>query len=1152
MNNQDCEIEFLNSPANYDCKCPICLETFFKKVIHQTACCGHHICLQCSTQLKQEKRGCPQCRTQKLVTSEDKFFTRQMLSLEIRCYYSNAGCKWTGELRHLNEHIEKNCKRGYVPCPCCYKPCHINDHLPICPEAISCPNCCPNATQRRDAIKAHLENECPLRIIIPSNGALPIAADGAIRVAPLSFTMTDYLKHLKNGQSWYGPPFYTHQRGYKLIIKFHPTMHNLSIYAYVMKGKYDDQLQWPLHAEVEITTFGFEQGAKITKKLYLPADKCCKQVRSGTIALLGTGNTKFAKDERLNYIHYKNLQKLSCDCLSFRVEKIRMLPNAPMFPAWTRENCVDYFVLSSFSRNKRKECSEFYGSSIYTDGYLIDLIIQISPNDCGDGTGADVLISAEIEKNNCTRNSIWPFNGELGIKLMNLREDANHKTVIIKFNNENSHPTNARSSETLRFTNHSQLLPSLYTQYLYNEYLVFKVAYVVAYSTPCSLNAPIWMQRATRSNALLGFALNKASTRVALQNFYYSKPFFASGYKMQISINTDIDGYIGVYAVLMKGPNDDKLIWPFCGDVVVELVNWIEDIYHHSYVIKLSPEAVTNSSCNRVLVGDESKGWGTSQFIQHSALQLKFLQNDCLYFRVKEVVVYSKYLSLMIPKWKKPQSLSPFAECTVTDISKRKKYNTKFYSPAFYCRGYKLRLEVGRAPDQQHIGIYARLLRGECDDNLIWPFQASIVLELVNWREDANHHSYNISFNRNTPIEAKSQVTTGVEAPTSWGTHNFISYSYLGNAASTKYLQDDCLRFKVKEVVVYSTPLSVMKPLYLEEADNLFTITHFSNRVQLQDTYQSPPFYANGYKMCFRVFPAGNGTGKGTHVSIYGYLMKGDYDAELNWPFTADVVVDILNWRGDHNHHRVILPFNESCTSNEARARVHNNQLAKYGLGNPKAIEVTTLFPTHTSSDSQYLYKDCMCIEVHDIVVYSNDLMNKSPYWEGWWHKPSKWQTEFTITRVSQHMKYNTPYISPPFYSYKNGYKLRLEVYLNGQGDGTGTHVSFFIRLLKGEHDRSLWLREMWPMDINLLVKIFNWCKNGSHIVKSVRVSKSVNDDCMPITSTNGRATIVRGFTQFCTHSTLLTNGKATQYVQDDCMRVRIGISQNRKHCLVV
>ena len=57
--------------------------------------------------------------------------------------------------------------------------------------------------------------------------------------------------------------------------------------------------------------------------------------------------------------------------------------------------------------------------------------------------------------------------------------------------------------------------------------------------------------------------------------------------------------------------------------------------------------------------------------------------------------------------------------------------------------------------------------------------------------------------------------------------------------------------------------------------------------------------------MSLKVYPAGNGTGKGTHVSIYGYLMKGDYDDELNWPFNADVVLDILNWKGDHNHHRV-------------------------------------------------------------------------------------------------------------------------------------------------------------------------------------------------------------------------------------------------------
>ena len=55
--------------------------------------------------------------------------------------------------------------------------------------------------------------------------------------------------------------------------------------------------------------------------------------------------------------------------------------------------------------------------------------------------------------------------------------------------------------------------------------------------------------------------------------------------------------------------------------------------------------------------------------------------------------------------------------------------------------------------------------------------------------------------------------------------------------------------------------------------------------------------------MCLKVYPAG---GKGTHISMFGYLLKGDYDDELNWLLTADVVVlDILNWRGDNNHHRV-------------------------------------------------------------------------------------------------------------------------------------------------------------------------------------------------------------------------------------------------------
>ena len=48
---------------------------------------------------------------------------------------------------------------------------------------------------------------------------------------------------------------------------------------------------------------------------------------------------------------------------------------------------------------------------------------------------------------------------------------------------------------------------------------------------------------------------------------------------------------------------------------------------------------------------------------------------------------------------------------------------------------------------------------------------------------------------------------------------------------------------------------------------------------------------------------------------------------------------------------------------------------------------------------------------------------------------------------------------SAPFFTSRHGYKLCLRVYLNGDGSGRGTHVSFFITLMKGEFDPLL----PWP-----------------------------------------------------------------------------------------
>ena len=59
----------------------------------------------------------------------------------------------------------------------------------------------------------------------------------------------------------------------------------------------------------------------------------------------------------------------------------------------------------------------------------------------------------------------------------------------------------------------------------------------------------------------------------------------------------------------------------------------------------------------------------------------------------------------------------------------------------------------------------------------------------------------------------------------------------------------------------------------------------------------SQPFYTSryGYKMCARVYLNGDGIGKGSHMSLFFVLMKGDYDPLLPWPFKSKVVFTLLD-----------------------------------------------------------------------------------------------------------------------------------------------------------------------------------------------------------------------------------------------------------------
>ena len=82
----------------------------------------------------------------------------------------------------------------------------------------------------------------------------------------------------------------------------------------------------------------------------------------------------------------------------------------------------------------------------------------------------------------------------------------------------------------------------------------------------------------------------------------------------------------------------------------------------------------------------------------------------------------------------------------------------------------------------------------------------------------------------------------------------------------------------------------------------LWKITEFSRRRNQavsneQVSFYSPCFYTSryGYKMCARIYLNGDGMGRGTHISVFFVVMRGQYDALLRWPFRQKVTFMLMD-----------------------------------------------------------------------------------------------------------------------------------------------------------------------------------------------------------------------------------------------------------------
>jgi len=162
----------------------------------------------------------------------------------------------------------------------------------------------------------------------------------------------------------------------------------------------------------------------------------------------------------------------------------------------------------------------------------------------------------------------------------------------------------------------------------------------------------------------------------------------------------------------------------------------------------------------------------------------------------------------------------------------------------------------------------------------------------------------------------------------------------------THNIESLCVRMACLETVSYDGTL-------------LWKISNYAERRKaaeagLVTSLFSQPFFTSrtGYKLCARTFLNGDGIGKTTHMSIFLYVMKGEYDVLLTWPLCKRVQIALLRSRDMHEHTDSFQSHDESPSIQRPTKQMN------VGSGFP-------LFITQSALERDgYMFEDSLFIKV--------------------------------------------------------------------------------------------------------------------------------------------------------------------------------------------
>uniref|UniRef100_A0A3P9L5T9 TNF receptor-associated factor n=1 Tax=Oryzias latipes TaxID=8090 RepID=A0A3P9L5T9_ORYLA len=124
---------------------------------------------------------------------------------------------------------------------------------------------------------------------------------------------------------------------------------------------------------------------------------------------------------------------------------------------------------------------------------------------------------------------------------------------------------------------------------------------------------------------------------------------------------------------------------------------------------------------------------------------------------------------------------------------------------------------------------------------------------------------------------------------------------------------------------------------------------------------------------------------------------------------------------------------------------------------------------------------------------------------------------------------------SVPFHTGRCGYKMAMKAYLNGDGEGRGTHLSLYVVLMPGDFDALL----PWPFKQTVSLSVLD--QSGARNHQSFNFRPDPTNTCFHQPAAESASNVAVGFPCFISLDALEAPGNAV-YVKDDTLFFKVKV----------